>query len=214
MRWARPVVTVLFLASGTGWCAAHAAAQDAAAFPPADAAPPAATTAVVLHTNLGDIRVALETRRAPLTANNFLRYVDAQRFDNTTFYRAVNVGEEGTHGLVQGGLKGDRKRAFAPVAHESPAATGLTHLDGTISMARTDPGTATADFFFVVGDLVALDGDPATNDLGYAAFGRVVDGMDIVRTILKLPQSEAGEEQGMKGQMLAVPIKILSVRRQ
>ncbi|MEO7774301.1 MAG: peptidylprolyl isomerase, partial [Steroidobacteraceae bacterium] len=156
--------------------------------PPAasPATPPTATTPVVLHTNLGDIRVALEAERAPLTTKNFLRYVDAKRFDNITFYRAVKIGEEGKYGLVQGGLKGDPQLSYPPISHESPASTGLSHVDGAISMARLDPGTATADFFLIVGDLVSLDGKP-DGDPGYAVFGRVTEGMEIVRTILGLP---------------------------
>lgn len=185
-------------------------AQDAAVF--SQEAP--ALPRVVLHSSRGDILVELEVRRAPVTVRNFLRYVDQKRLDGSDFYRAVKIGDDGKYGLVQGGLRGNPKRVLKPIAHESPRTTGLSHLDGVISMARTDPGTATADFFFVVGDLVALDGQASGDEVGYAAFGRVVEGMDVVRDILEQPRSVDGGEGVMKGQMLAKPVKIISVRRE
>lgn len=188
-----------------------AAAADATATP---APPTYATLPVVLKTNLGDIHIALESERAPLTTKNFLKYVDAKRFDGTTIYRAVKVGEEGDYGLVQGGLQGDRKKAFPPVAHEPARDTGVSNTDGAIAMARGEPGTAAGDFFFVLGNLLALDGNAETNDLGYAAFGHVTQGRDILVTILGLPRSEIANNPVMKGQMLAQPIRILSVRRE
>ncbi len=172
-----------------------------------------ATTEVVMQTSVGDIRIALETQRAPVTAYNFLRYVDGKRFDDTTLYRAVKIGDDGVYGLVQGGLQGDRKRVFPPIAHEPVATTGVGHVNGTISMARGDPGTATADFFFVLGDLRALDGAPDSSDLGYAAFGHVVEGLDVVRSILDLPRAETADQAVMQGQMLAQPVRIITVRR-
>ena len=197
----------LLLACGA--VAGAAPAQEAPA-----PATPATTVAVVMHTTLGDIHVALEAQRAPITVANFLRYVDGRRFDNATFYRAVKVGPDDLYGLVQGGVKGgDPKKLFPPIAHESPAATGLSHVDGTISMASEDPGTATADFFFIIGDLTTLDGKADGTDPGYAAFGHVTQGMDIIRQILKLPRSETEGEGVMKGQMLADAVKILSIRR-
>jgi peptidyl-prolyl cis-trans isomerase A (cyclophilin A) len=171
------------------------------------------TVDVVMHTALGDIRVALEQDRAPITAANFLRYVDQKRFDNINFYRAVKISEDGKYGLVQGGLKGNPKLVFKPIAHEPTSTTGLSHVDGTLSMARTDPGTATADFFIVIGELTALDAKPDGGDPGYAAFGRVTAGMDIVHQVLDLPRSADAGEGAMKGQMLAEPVKILTVRR-
>lgn len=180
--------------------------------PRAQDAPPALPQ-VVMETASGEVIVELDTTRAPVTAQNFLRYVDAKRFDDTSIYRAVKIGDEGKYGLVQGGIRGDRKRAFPPIAHESPATTHLSHLDATISMAREAPGSATGDFFFIVGDLVALDGAPDKDDPGYAVFGRVVSGMDVVRSILELPRSETADQEVMKGQMLAMPVKITRMRR-
>jgi peptidyl-prolyl cis-trans isomerase A (cyclophilin A) len=220
MSFGRTVIAGLVLALGAPGLPC-AMAQDAAARPAgagvADQAAPAAAVpalvSIVIHTALGDIRLALEADRAPLTVRNFLRYVDLKRFDGCDFYRAVKIDEEGKYGLVQGGLHGNPKRAFKPVAHEAPAVTGLSHVSGAISMARTAPGTATADFFIVVGDLVALDGKPGDDDPGYAVFGRVTDGMEVVRQILDQPRSPEAGEPVMKGQMLANPVKILSVRR-
>ncbi|HWL62167.1 MAG TPA: peptidylprolyl isomerase [Steroidobacteraceae bacterium] len=185
-----------------------APAQSAAPAP----APAPATTMVIFKTALGDIHIAVETERAPVTAANFLRYVDAKRFDGITFYRAHKVSADGKYAIVQGGLQNNSRLVYKPIAHESPLATGLSHVDGAISMAREAPGTATADFFIVVGDLVSMDGKPG-GDPGYAVFGRVVSGMDVVRAMLELPRSEDARNPVMKGQMLATPVKVESARR-
>jgi peptidyl-prolyl cis-trans isomerase A (cyclophilin A) len=166
---------------------------------------------VTMHTSLGDIVLALAKDRAPVTVSHFLRYVDQKRFDGCNFYRAVTVGDEGKFGLIQGGLRGDPKRVLKPIAHEPTTVTGLSHIDGAISMARAEPGTANADFFIVVGDSISYDAQPG-GDPGYAIFGRVIEGMDVVRTILGQPRSVDGQGV-MKGQMIAKPVKILTVRR-
>jgi peptidyl-prolyl cis-trans isomerase A (cyclophilin A) len=195
--------------------AQEAAAPAAPAAPASEAAPAPApkTVGVVMKTTMGDIHVALEVERAPITANNFLRYVDGKRFDGITFYRALKVTEDGKYGLVQGGLS-DPKRVFKPIAHESPSKTGLSHLDGAISMARGEPGTAVADFFFIVGNLSTMDGKPDGSDPGYAVFGHVTEGMDVIHAMLDLPRSAEARNPVMKGQMLAQPVKILTVRRE
>jgi peptidyl-prolyl cis-trans isomerase A (cyclophilin A) len=196
------------------------AGQETPPPPSAEASPPAgvppavpATVPVVMHTTLGDIHLALEVERAPITAGNFLRYVDAKRFDGITFYRAMKVSEDGKYGLVQGGLS-DPKLLYKPIAHESPATTGLSHVDGAISMGRNEPGSAVADFFIVIGDLVSMDGTPDGKDPGYAVFGHVTEGMDVVHAMLDLPRSEAARNPVMQGQMLAEPVKVLTVRRE
>jgi peptidyl-prolyl cis-trans isomerase A (cyclophilin A) len=176
---------------------------------PAPVAP--ANVQVTLHTSLGDIVLSLAKDRAPTTVNNFLRYVDQKRFDGCTFYRAAALDDEGKFGLIQGGARNNPKRVLKPIAHEPTTLTGLSHVDGAISMARAEPGTANGDFFIVIGDSVSYDAQPG-GDPGYAVFGHVTQGMDVVRTILGQPRSEDGQGV-MKGQMLATPVKILTVRR-
>lgn len=179
---------------------------------PAPAARPA-TVRVSLQTSAGPILLELEKERAPLTTANFLRYVDQKRLDGANFYRAVKVAPG--FGLVQGGVRNDPKRVLPPVAHEPTSKTGLTHSDGVISMARGAPGTANGDFFITVGAMQSLDANPDQpgDNLGFAAFGRVVEGMDVIRTILESPTSPTAGEGAMKGQMLAPPIRIVSARR-
>ncbi len=192
------------------------ASAQAVTTPAASAPPPVAptdSTAVVLQTSLGELRIELEPARAPVTVANFLRYVDTRRFDGSTFYRAMKLDAEGRYGLVQGGLRGDRKKAFKPIAHESPAATGLKHVDGAVSMARLEPGSATADFFIIIGDLSSLDGTADGTDPGYAVFGRVTAGMDLIRRIVDLPRDPNAGDAAMKGQILAEPVRILTARR-
>jgi peptidyl-prolyl cis-trans isomerase A (cyclophilin A) len=172
-----------------------------------------ATVKVVLKTSLGDVVLALETERAPVTAANFLRYVDQKRLDGSEFYRSMAVGDDGQQGLIQGGLRGNPKRSLKPIAHEPTSLTGLSHVDGAISMARGAPGTANADFFIVIGDLVSLDAQPNGGDPGYAVFGHVASGMDVVHAIFTQPRSPTAGQGVMQGQMLAIPVKILSVRR-
>jgi peptidyl-prolyl cis-trans isomerase A (cyclophilin A) len=175
--------------------------------------PPAPETGTVrLHTSAGDILVALETRRAPVTAGNFLRYVDTRRFDGAEFYRAMKTGPE--VGLVQGGVR-DGRKLLPPIAHEPTSQTGLSHVDGALSAARLAVGTARGDFTIMVGDQHYLDAGPgsAGDGLGYAVFGRVTEGMDIVRRILASPTSPTEGEGVMRGQMLSPRIVILTARR-
>jgi peptidyl-prolyl cis-trans isomerase A (cyclophilin A) len=202
----------LWLTVALGQDSAQPPAVDAAA-PPAVEAPVPATVKVVLKTSVGDIALAIETERAPITAANFLRYVDQKRLDGSDFYRSMVLDEDGHYGLIQGGLRGNPKRVLKPIAHEPTAATGLSHVNGAVSMARADPGTATADFFVVIGDLVSLDAQPNGGDPGYAVFGHVIDGMDVVHAIFSQPRSPTAGEGVMQGQMLAVPVKILTARR-
>jgi peptidyl-prolyl cis-trans isomerase A (cyclophilin A) len=191
---------------------AHATLPSTAAEAP-KAAPEVALVHVLVHTELGDILLGLDSTHAPITSANFLSYVDQKRLDGSTFYRALKLDDDGRYGLVQGGLRGDPERALPPIAHEAPSVTGLKHVDGAVSMARAEPGTATADFFIVVGDLPSLDGQPGSDDPGYAVFGRVLEGMEVVRKILEQPRDPEAGDNGMKGQMIAHPVGILTVRR-
>lgn len=173
------------------------------------------TQDVALATEEGAIILRVEVERAPVTAANFLKYVDEKRFDGVTFYRALQFPDYENLGLLQGGTKGDPKRVLPPVAHEPTTQTGLTHKDGAISMARAAPGSAQGDFFIILGDLSALDADPSKegDNLGYAVFGRVIGGMDVVQKILTAPISATEGEGSMRGQMLEKPVRILSARR-
>ena len=176
------------------------------------------TTDVVLETALGDITIALETERAPITAGNFLRYVDEGRFDGTVFYRAMHLDwEPQPNGLVQGGTQWDPDRVLPAIAHEPTTATGLSHTRGALSMAMGEPGTANGDFSIMVQDQTGMDADPASADPvwrnGYAVFGYVIDGMDVVEAIHAAPLDPDKGEGWMKGQMLAEPVKIVRARR-
>lgn len=176
------------------------------------------TTDVVLETALGEITVALETERAPITAGNFLRYVDEGRLDGTVFYRAMPLdwGEQ-PNGLIQGGTQNEPRRILPPIAHEPTSETGVLHTQGALSMARLAPGTATGDFSIMLQDMPGLDADPEgeTEDirLGYAAFGHVTDGMEVVRAIFAAPVDPDKGDGWMKGQMLAEPVRIIRARR-
>jgi peptidyl-prolyl cis-trans isomerase A (cyclophilin A) len=176
------------------------------------------TTNVVIETELGEIVVALETERAPVTAANFLRYADEKRFDGIVFYRVMRLdwGEQ-PNGLVQAGTQWDPDRILPPIAHEPTNVTSVKHVAGAISMARLEPGTATGDFSILVSPQPGLDADPSAEDpelrAGYAAFGRVVEGMDVVRAIFAAPLDPEKGEGWMKGEMIAEPVKIISVRR-
>ncbi|MDB5460686.1 MAG: peptidylprolyl isomerase [Caulobacteraceae bacterium] len=170
---------------------------------------------IVLKTSKGAITFDLNAAKAPLTVRNFLRYVDMKLLDKSSFYRVSHVPNQPDHGLVEGGLRGERAKVLKPVAHESTLKTGLTHKDGTISMARRAPGTATADFFIVVGDQPGFDADPAAegDKNGFAAFGQVVEGMDVVHAIFGLPVSATAGVGAMRGEMLKTPVTILTARR-
>lgn len=194
-------------------------ADPAAAPAPAPAttsAPPAhvyKTVKVAIETSLGKILVAIEVERAPITAANFLRYVDEHRYDGTSFYRADPVQKD--FGLIQAGTRGDPKRTLKPIPHEPTTKTGLSNTDGALSMARNAPGTATSDFFIIVGDMSGLDAKPSApgDNLGFAVFGHVLEGMDVVHQIMLAPTDPNAGEGVMKGQMLKPKIAILKAYR-
>ena len=179
-----------------------AAAQASPASPSADAAKDDLVR-VALDTDKGRIVLALDRGRAPATTANFLRYVDAKRLDGITFYRAMNIGAG--NGLIQAGIRNSRL-LFPPVKHEPTTKTGLKHEAGAVAMANFGPGTAQSDFFILTGPMPALDA-------GFAVFGRVVEGMDVVKAILASPVSPTKGEGSMKGQMLEPPVTIKAVRR-
>ena len=178
-------------------------------------APAAALPRVIMQTADGTITIELAVDKAPITCANFLKYVDAKRYDGGVFYRALKLSPQPPVGLIQGGVKNDPAKAFPPIAHESTKTTGLSHKDGAVSMARYDPGTATSEFFICIGDVVSLDADPSQpgDNAGFAVFAHVVDGMDSARKILAAPVSATAGEGSMKGQMLDPEVAIVSARR-
>ncbi|MCR9179727.1 MAG: peptidylprolyl isomerase [Erythrobacteraceae bacterium] len=180
--------------------------------------PEATSVSVVLTTEMGDITIALETERAPVTARNFLRYVDEKRFDATVFYRAMRLDREPRpNGLLQGGTQFDPKRILPGIAHEPTSQTGLTHTHGALSMAMGEPGSANGDFSIMIEDQTGLDADPSASDPvwrnGYAVFGYVTEGMDVVAAIHASAIAPDKGEGWMKGEMLAKPVRIISARR-
>ncbi len=167
---------------------------------------------VGLQTTAGVIVIELATRQAPVTAANFLRYVDTRKMDGATFFRASRTKGAETRGFVQGGIRRPYIYQLPPIAHEPTSRTGLRHLDGTVSMARTAPGTARSNFFITIGAQPGMDAKPG-GDPGFAAFGRVVGGMDVVRRILAAPTVPNAGSGAMKGQMIAAPVRIVAARR-
>jgi peptidyl-prolyl cis-trans isomerase A (cyclophilin A) len=168
---------------------------------------------VLISTSLGDIEVEVHPEKAPVTTENFLRYVDDGLYDGTTFFRTVTMDNQPNSEVkievIQGGTM-PRDRAYPstypPIEHETTEKTGLRHVDGAISMARMKPGTATSSFFICVGDQPELDygGRRNPDGQGFAAYGKVTKGMDVVREI---------HEQPCEGQRLDPPIEIVSTRR-
>lgn len=164
---------------------------------------------VVIQTSAGAIEIELDTVRAPRTAANFLRYVDEQFFDGTSFYRTVTAGNQPDNliriAVIQAGANGTRT-AHEPIALEPTSVTGVAHLNGTVSMARNGPDTATSEFFICVGDQPELDfgGRRNPDGQGFAAFGRVVRGMDTVSRIHEAPADR---------QRLSPPVTMRTIRR-
>lgn len=173
------------------------------------------TVRVNLETGQGVIVIELYVDKAPITTANFLRYVDQKRYDGATFFRASRSPGPVDYGLIQGGLQGDPARVLKPIAHEPTTQTGIKHTDGVVSIARNAPGTATSDFFICVGDAPYLDADPAApgDNAGFAAFGKVVEGMDVVHRIINLPTPGVTVNPVMKGQILEPAVPILKARR-
>ena len=172
---------------------------------------PARPVHVVIETEAGEIEAEIDTVRAPITAANFLKYVDTGLFDGGRFFRTVRpdnqVDKPVKIAVIQAAGSRERRADFLPaIPLERTNVTGLSHRDGTLSMARSTPDTARDSFSICVGDQPALDfgGARQPDGQGFAAFGRVVRGMDVVRTIQMGPAN---------GETLTPPIAILRVRR-
>ena len=172
---------------------------------------------VRMVTEKGTIVLALYPDRAPITVANFLAYADRGLLDGATFYRTVspkNDNNPATISVIQGGL-GDGGTRLPPIALETTQRTGLRHTDGVISMARDTPGSATSEFFICLGDDASLDYGGLRNKdgQGFAAFGKVVDGMDVVRAIHDAPTLSKADDPYMKGQIIEKPVRILKLSR-
>ncbi|HSB53250.1 MAG TPA: peptidylprolyl isomerase [Gemmatimonadales bacterium] len=165
---------------------------------------------VIIRTDLGDIEAEIDTIHAPVTSANFLRYVDLGFYRFGRFHRTVRADNQPTSKIkievVQAGLDSLRVRDFPPIKLERTNVTKLLHKDGTLSMARDGPDTATSDFFICIGDQPALDygGKRNPDGQGFAAFGRVLLGMDVVRKINEAPA---------QGQALEPAVRILNIVR-
>lgn len=175
------------------------------------AAPPEpAVVRVRLVTTAGNVTLALDTRRAPLTVANFMRYVDDGRLEGTEFYRSARRKSDPRFGFVQGGIGTDARRILPSVRLERTDRTGVRHFDGAISMAHgVDPNSAAGNFSIMVGDNPGLDASPTSP--GFAAFGKVIGGMDVVRRMLAMPTG--GGRGVMRGQMILKPVRILRAER-
>jgi peptidyl-prolyl cis-trans isomerase A (cyclophilin A) len=165
---------------------------------------------VLIKTELGDIEAEVDTIHAPITSENFLRYVDLGFYRFGRFHRTVRPDNQPSDKVkievIQAGLDSLRVKDFPPIKLERTKVTGLRHKDGTLSMARDGPDTATSDFFICIGDQPSLDfgGKRNPDGQGFAAFGRVVLGMDVVRKIQRAPA---------QGQKLSPVVAILSIAR-
>ena len=175
---------------------------------------PAPNPRVAFETSAGRFVVEVEAGKAPITAKNFLRYVDQRRLDGIIFYRTVKVQER--FGFVQFGVQNAPAKMLPPIKHEPTSQTGVTHVDGAISMPRLAPGSARGEFTISVGAQPSFDADAARpgDNLGYAAFGRVVEGMDVIHKIFDAPVSPTRTLQGsFKGEVPVAPVRVLTARR-
>ena len=152
------------------------------------------TTEVKIETGLGNIIIELYQDKAPITCANFIRYIENNKFEGANFYRVVRMDNQPNNEIkievIQGGLGFDVEESpYPPIKHEPTQETGLKHTDGTISMARAEPGSASSEFFICIGDQPELDfgGKRNPDGQGFAAFGKVIEGMEIVKQIQNMP---------------------------
>ena len=175
--------------------------------PSAVAAPTDDLVRVAIDTSKGRIVIALDRRHAPVTTANFLAYVDRHWFDGQPFYRAMPLQKGG---LIQGGSR-DGAKQLPPIAIETTTTTGLHNKAGAIVMANAGGLTTRSDFFILTADVPSFDATAAGT--GFAPFGTVVEGMDVVEAIFAAPRSPTQGEGAMKGQMLEPPVKMVKVAR-
>lgn len=176
---------------------------------------------VRLDTEAGSIVLELYADKAPGTVTNFLRYVDQKRYDGARFYRVVRPDNQANSPVkievIQGGLQNDSTKAFPPIPQETTQKTGLKHLDGTLSLARGQPGSGRSEFFICINDQPELDfgGKRNPDGQGFAAFGRVVSGMDVVRRIQQGETGAPGPTNAYANpqQLLKTPVIIRKAER-
>jgi len=168
---------------------------------------------VQISTNFGNIEAELYPSNAPKTVAAFLSYVDSGFYKNSSFYRVLLIesmsSDNKNTGLIQGGIwqsNNNRAATLPGIVHESPKQTGLSHTSGTLSLARSAAGTANSEFFICIGDQTEYDSSKNLNPdgLGYAAFGKVISGMEIIRKI---------QNQPANGQNFIKPVVILNIER-
>ena len=196
-RWARTAFVPLLLFGAVGCGANPSPADD--------------LVRVVVETDMGAFELEVDIDRAPVTAANFLRYVDGGHYDGGVFHRTVHEDNQPNDSIRIAVIQGGRNRdaaveGFPPIELERTSDTGITHVDGAVSMARGGPDTATHSFFICVGDQPSLDfgGMRNPDGQGFAAFGSVVEGMDVVRAIHRAPYEV---------QALTPPVGIVRVYR-
>ncbi|MGI9270991.1 MAG: peptidylprolyl isomerase [Woeseiaceae bacterium] len=172
---------------------------------------------VSMATSLGAIELELYPDKAPVTVANFLQLVDGGHLAGATFYRTVSPENDNGSpviAVIQGGI-GDAESPFPTIAHETTADTGLPHLNGSISMARAEVGTASTEFFICIGEQPALDFAATRNPdgQGFAVFGQVVNGMDVVHAIHQSPADAPTEFEYFQNQLINEPVEIISLQR-
>ena len=177
---------------------------------------------VLMKTSAGDVVIELYPESAPLSVNNFLRYVDGGYYEDSQFYRVVRLDNQAQNNInievIQGGLgMAGATAPFEPIAHESTQLSGIRHTDGVISMARSEPGSAASEFFICINDQPELDfgGGRNPDGKGFAAFGKVIAGMDVIRAIqnMKTDSPADGELEYTSGQILLKPVMIRQISR-
>ncbi len=181
---------------------------------------PEAAPVAVIETTLGDIAIELNAGAAPITVDNFIAHVEAGVYDGGSFYRAVRDETDRPDvdpmNLIQGGYDRDGFPGAEGISHEPTSETGLSHVRGAISMGRFEVGTASTEFFIMVNDYPGLDAGSGTrnpDEAGYAVFGQVIDGMDVVEAIWGQPTSLANAPGDYQyPQYLDDPIVIETVR--
>jgi peptidyl-prolyl cis-trans isomerase A (cyclophilin A) len=183
---------------------------------------PAFAQKVKIITTLGSITLQLHPDKAPLTVANFLRYVDEKRYDGGSFYRVVRLDNQSQNPIkievIQGGLRQDSAKMLPTIVQETTQKTGLRHVNGTISLARFAPNSGASEFFICINDQPELDygGKRNPDGQGFAAFGKVVRGMKIVRKIQKGPTNALDKPSNAAAnpsQYLKDPVLIVSITR-